>query len=77
MLGEQLGLAVQQFGEIGFERFGDLRVQLPSGIAQQSTVRRVLHQGVFERVDRVGRCAALGYQLGGDEACKSCLQFVL
>ena len=40
-------------------------------------MRRVLHQRVLEAVDRVGRRAALEDQLGGDEAGKSGLQFVL
>ena len=77
MLRQQLGLAVQDLGRKGFERFGDLRVQLPAGIAQQAAMRRILHQRVFEAVDRRGRRAALKHQLGGDEPAESRLQFVL
>jgi hypothetical protein len=34
MLGEKLGLAVRHLGETGFERFGDLRMQLLPGATQ-------------------------------------------
>ncbi len=54
MLCEQLGLAVHDLGEMGFERFGDLRVQLLARAAQQTAVRRVLHQRMLETVDRLG-----------------------
>ena len=40
---------------MGFERFGDLRVQLLACAAEQAAMRRVLHQRVLEAVDRVGR----------------------
>ena len=60
-----------------FEGFGDLRVQLLPGIAQQTAVSRVLHQRVLEAIDRVGRDASLEHQLGGDEPAKSGLQLVL
>ena len=62
---------------MGFERFGDLRMQLLSGIAQQAAVSRVLHQRVLEGIDRVGWRAALEHQLGGDEASERGLQLVL
>ena len=73
MLRQQLGLAVDDHRRIGFERFGDLRVQLPAGSAQQAAMRRVLHQCVLEAVDRLGRRAALEHQLGRDEPPESCL----
>jgi hypothetical protein len=60
-----------------FERFGDLCVQLLPSAAQQAAVSRVLHQGVFEGIDRVGRRATLEDQLGGYEARESSLQLVL
>jgi hypothetical protein len=77
MLREELGLALHHLGGMGFERFGDLRVQLLPGIAQQPAVRRVLHQCVLETIDRVGRRAALEDQLGGDKASEGGLQFVV
>ena len=43
MLREKFGLAIDQLGEMGFERVGDLRVQLPPRAAQQAAVRRVLY----------------------------------
>jgi hypothetical protein len=43
MLGEEFGLVLRHFGEMGFERCGDLRVQLLPGGTQQAAVRRVLH----------------------------------
>jgi hypothetical protein len=55
MLRKELGLAIQDLGGMGFESFGDLRVQLLPGTAQQATVRRVLHQRVLEAIDRGGR----------------------
>jgi hypothetical protein len=66
MLREEFGLAVHQLGGMGFERFGDLRVQLLPSVAQQAAMRRVLHQRVLEGIDRLGRHAALEDQLGGD-----------
>ena len=44
---------------MGFERFGDLRVQLLPRVAQQAAVRCVLNQRVLEALDRVGWYAAL------------------
>jgi hypothetical protein len=77
MLREELGLAVHQLGGMGFERFGDLCVQLLASAAQQTIVRGVLHQSVLEAVHRMGRCAALENQVGGNEACECSLQLVL
>src|SRR5215813_10792080 len=77
MLREKLRLAVHKLGGTGFERFGDLRVQLLPSAAQQAAMRRVLHQRVLERIDRVGRCASLENQLGSDEAAESGLELIL
>lgn len=77
MLGEELELAVDQLGGMGFERFGDLRVQLLASAAQQAAVRRLLHQRVLEGVDRVWRRAALEHQLGSDQPSETGLQLVL
>jgi len=60
---KDFGLVVHHLGGMGFERFGYLRVQLLPGTAEEAAVRRVLHQGVLEAVDCVGRCAALEHQL--------------
>src|SRR5271166_5774009 len=57
MLGEELRLVFYYFWKIGFERVGDLRMQLPAGLAQQAAVSCVLHQRVLEGVDRFGRRA--------------------
>src|SRR6516164_9268283 len=54
MLSEKFGLVLHQLGEMGFKRFGDLRVQSLPRAAQQATVRRVLHQCVLEAVDGIG-----------------------
>jgi hypothetical protein len=77
MLREELGLAVHQLGGMGFERIGDLRVELLTSAAQQAPVRRVLHQRVLEGIDCIGRNAALESQLRGDEASESASQLVL
>src|SRR5262249_15908047 len=77
MLREKLGLAAHQLGRMGFERFRDLRVQLLPSAAQQAVVRDVLHQRVFEGIERVGRLAPLEHQLRGDQPVESSLQFVL
>jgi hypothetical protein len=76
MLREKLGLGFCDLGGMGFERFGDLRVQLLPGIAQQAAMRRVLYQRVLEAVERLGRRAALEDQLGSDELAESRLQLV-
>lgn len=54
-----------------------LRVELLPGIAQQAAVSCVLHQRVPEGIDRLGRRAALGDQLGADEAGERGLQLFL
>src|SRR5215472_14683293 len=77
MLREELGLAVNQLGRMGFKRLGDPRVQLLAGIAQQTAVSRILHQYVLEGVDRLRGCAALKYQLRGDKAAQRRLELVL
>ena len=77
MLRKEFGLVLHQFKGMAFERSGDLRVQLLSGIAQQAAVSRVLHQRVLEGIDRVGWRAALEHQLGGDEAVERGLQLIL
>src|SRR4030095_4172131 len=74
MLREQLRLAFDDLGEMAFERFADLRMQLPPGVAQHAVVRRVLHQRMLEGIECLGRCAALEYQLGSDEPGESGLQ---
>jgi len=62
---------------LGFERFGDLRVQLLAGAPQQTAVRGVLHQRVLKAVNRIGRHAALEHQLGSNEASESGFQLVV
>src|SRR6516165_7848061 len=77
MLREELRLGVHQLGAMGCERFGDLRVQLLPGAAQQTTVSRILNKRVLKGIDRVGRGAALEDQLRTDEPRKSALQSFL
>jgi len=62
---------------MGFERFGDLRVQMLARAAQQAAMSRVLHQRVLEGIDCTGRRASLEYQPGRDEPHKSRFQLVL
>jgi hypothetical protein len=62
---------------MGFERFGDPRMQLLTRAAQQAAVGRVLHQRVLESVNCVGRRTALEYQFGIDKAGERVPQFVL
>src|SRR6516162_7378769 len=68
MAREELGLAVHQLRGISLQCFGDPPVQLLSGIAQKSPVGCFLHQRVLEGIDRIGRNAALSYQLGSERA---------
>src|SRR6516225_11676904 len=68
MAREELGLAVHQLRGISLQCFGDPPVQLLSGIAQKSPVGCFLHQRVLEGIDRIGRNAALKYQLGSERA---------
>ena len=77
MLGEELGLAVDQLGGMGFEGFGDLCVQSLASAAQQAAVRRILHQRVLETLDCVGRRAPLEHELRGNKAGERGLQLVL
>src|ERR1700730_959450 len=77
MLREDFGLGLNHLGRMGFERFGDPRVQLLPSAAKQAVVRRVLDQRVLETVNRVGRCTTLERQLRGDEPAESGLQLVL
>src|SRR5207237_402332 len=74
MLCEEFGLGLYQLRRLGFERFGDLRMQLLPSTAQQAAVRRVLYQRVLEAEDRLGWRATLEHQLGGDEVSESRLQ---
>ena len=66
MLGQELGLVSHQLGGMGFERFGDLRMQLLARAAQQAPMCRVLHQRVLEGIDRIRWCPALEHQLRHD-----------
>lgn len=53
---------------MGFERFGDLGMELPAHIAQQAVMGGVLDQRMLEAIEGIGRRTALDDQLGGDEA---------
>ena len=71
MLRQELWLDVYHLGRMGFERLGDLRVQLLPSAAQQAGVSRVLHKRVLEGIDRVGRRTSLEHQLGSDKSTES------
>jgi len=62
---------------MGFERVGDLRVEVLPRAAKQAAMRRVLDQRVLEAIDRVRRRPALEHQLRGDEPAESGFQLVL
>jgi hypothetical protein len=49
---------------LGYERFGDVGVQLLPDIAPQAAASRILHQRVFEAIERIRRRASLEHQLG-------------
>ena len=70
-------MALHQLGVVGFERLGNLRVELLASAAQQASMGGVLHQRMLENVNRVRGCSALKHQLGGDEASEGGLQLVL
>src|SRR5215467_9023019 len=77
MLGKEFRLAVHQLRRMGFERFGDLCVQLLARAAQQTAMRSVLHQRMFETINRLGWRASLEDQLRGDETSESRLQLIV
>src|SRR5215469_8171353 len=77
MLSKELRLAVHQLRKMGFERFGDLCVQLLARAAQQTAMRSVLHQRMFESINRLGWRASLEDQLGSDETGESRLQLIV
>ena len=77
MLGEELGLVLHHVWGLGFERFGDPRMQLLPGAAQQAGVSRVLDQRVLEGIDCIRRRTSLEYEFGGDEPGERVSQFVL
>jgi hypothetical protein len=54
MLRKELGLVVHELGRLGFERIGDLSVQMLPSFAQQAAVSGVLYQHMLEDIDRVG-----------------------
>ena len=71
MLRTDFWLTLHQLGEKGFERFGDLRVQLLPSSTEKAAMSRVLHQRVLKGIDRIGRCAAMEDELGGDESSET------
>ena len=77
MLCEDFGLGLHHLRKMGFERFGDPRVQLLPRAAKQAGLRRILDQCMLEAVNRVGRRTALEHQLGGDKPTESGVQLVL
>src|SRR5271154_2156114 len=67
MTRQQLGLALGDLRELGFEGFGDTGVKRAARLAQQRAVGRVLHQGVLEQICRMGRRALPEQQTSRDE----------
>src|SRR5262249_14079383 len=64
MARQQLGLALNDFGELTFNSFRDTRVEYPSRLSQQCSVGRVLHKCVLDQISRV-RWNALSEQQTG------------
>src|SRR5262249_5496291 len=47
---QQFRLTLSDVGEVRFESFGDSSMKLPSLLAQQCPICRILNQGVFEEI---------------------------
>ena len=60
-----------------FKRFGNVRVQLLPGAAQETIVHCIADQRVLEAINRIGGRTALEYQPGDYEAAESGLEFIL
>ena len=67
MTGQEFGLALNDSGELRFERSGDTRMKLHSPAFEEGRVGDVLDQRVLEGVGRVGRLAAPENQVGADK----------
>ena len=52
MTRQQFGLVLSDLSELTFQSIGDAGVERASRPAQHGAVRRVLHEGVLEGVDR-------------------------
>ena len=67
VVGQQLGAAVHDVGARSFQGLEHAGMEGLASGEQQALVRGLLHQGVLERVRRVGRHAAPEGQLCPDE----------
>ena len=77
MTRDALWLAVNERGEVRLQRGGDAGVQLLPLAAQQRAVGSILHQRVFEGVDRLGRDPAAKDQFGFDQLLQGPLDICL
>jgi len=71
MMGEQLGLSLDEISEMLLQYSRDARVQLLAPPAQQGAVGRVLHQRVLEEIGGLWRHTAAKQQAGLDEPIKA------
>ena len=76
-MGEQFRLALDEIGEMLFQRRGDARVQFLAAAAQQGRVGGVLHQRVLEEVGGMRSGTAAEQQPGLIELIQGGLQFPL
>ena len=74
VVGQQLGLRLDDLRELALQQLGDLPVILLAGAPQQRLVGGVLDQRVLEDVAGPRRPAALIEQLGLDQLAQPVLQ---
>ena len=77
MVGEQLGFGLGKLRELAFKGLSDASMKRTSRLAQQRAIRRILHQGMFEQIRRMGRDALPEQQAGLDEMVESRVEFCL
>src|SRR5262249_7035872 len=67
MTGQQLRLCAGALGKVLFKYFGDPRMNVLTGCAEQRAVRYILNQCMLEKVIGMWRTALPKQQPGGDE----------
>jgi hypothetical protein len=77
VVGEQLGFGLGKLRELAFKGLSDASMKRTSRLAQQRAIRRILHQGMFEQIHRMGRDALPEQQAGLDEMVESRVEFPL
>jgi hypothetical protein len=71
MMGEQLGLSLDEISEMLLQHSRDARVQLRAAGAQQGAVSRVLHQRMLEEIGGLWRHTAAEKQTSLDKPIKA------